>query len=552
MTATTAPAAAPVVVTRSASPLAGTGTLIRFILRRDRVRLPIWIGAIVLFTIGSVSSIPGLFQDDSDFQARADLMRNPGTRAISGPGYGLDDYNAGAMTAHEYFSWVAIFTALMSILLIVRHTRAEEETGRSELIRSAVVGRHAQTTAALIVVGAAQLVIGVLLALGVGSLGIEDLDAEGAWLFGLGLAGVGLVFAAVTAVTAQVSEHARTAGGLAGAALAVTYSLRAAGDMSAIGGGPLSWLSPIGWGQQTRMWVDDRWWPLGFHVVLTVILVAVAYALSSRRDFGAGLIQSRPGSPTASPLLSSPLGLAWRLDRASVMWWAFALIVFAGGYGSLASEIETFAEDFSLIENLEDAYGGAIIDAFLATIMSLIAAVVAIFAILTVNKLRSEEVSGRAEPVLATATSRTRWVGSHLLISLAASTIVLALSGLAIGASAGAAVNDSSLAMELFGAALAYAPAVWVTVGIWIFLFGIFPRATALVWVVIAYAALIGTYAVVLGLPEWTVNLSPFGHVPALPAEGMNWVPLFILTGLAAILLAVGMKGFGRRDLTTK
>ena len=44
----------------------------------------------------------------------------------------------------------------MAILLVVRHTRAEEETGRAELVGAGVVGRHAPLAAALITAGARE------------------------------------------------------------------------------------------------------------------------------------------------------------------------------------------------------------------------------------------------------------------------------------------------------------------------------------------------------------------------------------------------------------
>jgi ABC-2 type transport system permease protein len=538
----------------SVRPLAGAGTLVRFILRRDRVRLPVWIGAITLFTIGSVASLRDLYLTDADRQARAELMTNPGTRAISGPGYGLDDYTFGAMIAHEYLSWVGIFVALMSILLMVRHTRSEEETGRAELVRAGVVGRHAQTTAALIVVGGGSLVMGLLLGLGLGSLGLESVDWAGSFLFGLALASIGIVFAAVTAVTVQVSQVARGAGGLAGVGLALAYLLRAAGDMSATeGGGVLSWLSPIGWAQQTRVYVDDRWWPLLLSVALAALLVATGYWLSTRRDVGAGLVPPRPGSPTGSAALASPLGLAWRLHRVSVMWWTIALLGFGLGYGTLASEVESFAEDFSAMQDFIDVIGGdSIIDAFLAMITSLIAVAVSIFAVLTVLRLRSEESSGRAEPLLATATSRIRLAASHLIVAAVGSAVILALGGLGLGLTASAALDDARFVPDLLGAALAYLPAVWLTIGLGVALFGVVPRASVLVWIVIAYAGLIGSFAAILDLPEWTLNLSPFGHIPALPAVDLNWTPLVILTAISAGLVALGFYGFRRRDLETK
>lgn len=550
MTTTTATRApAPTGRAAGGNALTGTGTLVRFILRRDRIRLPVWIGAIVFFTVVSVASLPGLYADASDRQARAELMRNPGLRAFAGPGYGLDDYTFGAMLAHEFLSWTAIFVGLMSILLMVRHTRAEEEAGRAELVRATVVGRHAQTTAALIVVGGANVVLGALLALGLGSLGLDDVDWASSWLFGAGLASIGLVFAAVTAVTAQVNEHARGAGGLAGAALAVAYLLRAAGDMSKTGGGALSWLSPIGWAQQTRVYVDNRWWPLLLSATLTALLTAVALGLGARRDIGAGMIQTRSGRATASALLSSPLGLAWRLHRTSTMWWSVVLLLFGLGYGALASEVERFVAELAALDEWLATIGGSVIDSFLSAIMMLLAVTASIFAVLTTLRLRGEEIPGRAEVVLATAVSRTRWAASHITVALVGSAALLLLSSLGLGLTAAAALDDERLLPRLLGAALAYVPAVWTTVGLGVALFGLVPRAVALVWVVIAYAGVIGSYAGILGLPSWTVKLTPFGHVPLLPAEKLTWTPLVVLTVLAAALIAGGLAAFRRRNI---
>lgn len=553
MTTTTTPPAPTRPAARNTHPLAGTGTLIHFILRRDRVRLPVWIGSLSFITVALIAALPDIYLDAADRQVRAELMTNPGTRAISGPGYGLDDYTFGAMVANEYLSWVAIFVALMSILLMVRHTRAEEETGRAELVRSYVVGRHAQTTAALVVISAASLLVGLLIALGTGSLGLESIDWSGSLLFGAALASIGVVFAAITAVTAQVNEHARGAAGLAGTAFGVAYLLRAAGDMSEPGGGTVSWLSPVGWAQQTRVYVDDRWWPLLLSAALTVVAVALAYRLSTRRDVGAGLVRSRPGAPTAPATLSSTLGLAWRLHRASVMWWGAALLIFGLGYGSLVSEVESFVEEFSAMESMVEVIGGdTVIETFLAMIVSLMAIAAAVFATLTVLRLRSEESAGRAEPVLATATSRMRWVASHLAVAALGSAVILLLGGAGLGVTVSATLGDATVLPDLLGAAAAYLPAVWLTAAFGVALFGAVPRASVLVWLVIAYAAVIGSFAAILDLPDWTLDLSPFGHIPALPAVDMNWTPVAVLTLIAAVLTLIGLVGFRSRDLETK
>lgn len=535
------------------SALAGTGTLLRFILRRDRIRLPAWIGAIAVSVVLFAASLPQYYENAAQRQARAELMANPGLRAIAGPGYGLDDYTLGAMIAQEFLSWTAVFVALMSFLLAVRHTRAEEESGRAELIRSGVVGRHAHVVAPLAVVVCANLVLGALIAVGLGSLGMEGVTWQSSWLFAASLASIGIVFAAVAAVTTQVNEHARGAAGLAGAVFAALYLVRAAGDMREIGGGVLSWLSPIGWAQQTRAYVDDRWWPLLPSVALAGVLAVVALRLSTHRDFGAGLVRPRPGSARGSSLLSSPLGLAWRLHRASALWWGGAMFAFGLGYGALAGEVERFVGELSetLREWLEGVGGQTILDSWLAVIALMVAVTVAVFGVLAVLRPRSEENAGRAEPVLATAVSRPRWVGSHLAVALAGSALLLALAGLGLGISASAALGDASVLPRMVGATLAYAPAVWLTVGLGVALFGLVPRATLLVWIVIVYSGLIGVFADLLGLPDWTVDLSPFGHVPLLPAVGVRWTPLVVLTAIAAGLTAIGLYGFRRRDLAT-
>ncbi|HEX6230936.1 MAG TPA: ABC transporter permease [Actinomycetota bacterium] len=538
---------------RKGQALAGTRSQIRFILRRDRVRLAVWIGGIGFSVVTFAASLPQYYQNQAQRQARAQLMENPALRAIAGPGFGLDDYTFGAMIAQEFLTWTAIFVALMSFLLIVRYTRAEEETGRAELVRSAVVGRHAHTAAALVVVVGANLALGALIAVGLGSLGMEDVGWRSSWLFGAALVSIGVVFAAVAAVTAQVNEHARGAGGLAGVAFAAVYLVRAAGDMREIGGGLLSWLSPIGWAQQTRAYVDDRWWPLLPSVALAAMLVVVALRLSTSRDFGAGLVQPRPGPAAGSRLLSSPLGLAWRQHRTAVMWWGVAMFVFGLGYGALAGEVERFVEDLSDVVQdwLTEIGGRTVIESWMAVLALMVAVTVTVFAVLVVLRPRSEETAGRAEPVLATAVSRTGWLGSHVAVALAGSALLLLVAGLGLGITASAALSDPGVLPRMVGATLVYLPAVWLTVGLGVALIGLAPRATALVWIVIAYAGLIGMFADLLGLPDWTVDLSPFGHVPLLPAVAMRWAPMLVLGAIAAGLTALGLSGFRRRDLST-
>src|SRR5690606_4209187 len=135
---------------------------------------------------------------------RAQLVGNPALKFLLGPGYGLEDYDFGSMMANEMLGLMTVVMALMSIFLVVRHTRAEEESGRAELVRSSIVGQHAGMTAALIVVGALNLVIGALVTIGL-TMSMDELDFSGSLTFGAAMAAIGLVFAGVAAVSVQIN-----------------------------------------------------------------------------------------------------------------------------------------------------------------------------------------------------------------------------------------------------------------------------------------------------------------------------------------------------------
>ncbi|MFD3521303.1 ABC transporter permease [Streptomyces sp. NPDC058653] len=551
MTAVTAPAAgrtsAPA---ESGGAFAGTGTLIRFGLRRDRVRIPVWVLALALGCLTSSSKFETLYSTAEDRANAVDSMDSPAALAMTGPRHYLSDYNIGSMMGHQLIGFMAVLVGLMSVLIITRHTRNEEETGRAELIRSTVVGHHAQLASALVVATVANLVLAVLLALGALSTGGEGVTTGGALLFGLSLAAVGLVFAGVAAITVQITAHTRGASGMALAAIGVAYVLRASGD---VGNDALSWLSPIGWAQRTYVFVDNRWWPLLLCLVLAGLTAATGFTLSTRRDVGAGLRSAGLGRRTASDALTHPLGFALRLHRGTLLGFAAGLFVMGVMYGSILGDAEDMLKDVDEIQDaLAKAGGSSIAESFAALVMVVIAVVAAVYVVMATLRPRAEENAGRAEPVLATGLSRDRWVGSHVAVSLAGGTALLLLAGLGFGIAGAGSTGDGGLVLRLTGAALAYAPALWVTVGVAVVLFGWYPRAGSAAWAVPVYAFVVGYLGPILDLPDWLNNLSPFGHVPQLPAADMSWTPMAVLTAVAAGLIWLGLAGFRRRDLETK
>jgi ABC-2 type transport system permease protein len=543
----TATMARPTEVRNSGTTLTGTGSLVRFILRRDRVRIPVWLAALTLTTVGTAQSFQDLYGDSANRVQVAETMGTPAGLAMTGPAHYLENYHLGSMMSHQMLGFMAIMVGLMSVLTLVRHTRAEEETGRAELVRANVVGRHAHLTAAFTVVAVTNLVLALLITAGLGGLGMDGITWSGALLYGAAHAAAGLVFAGVASVAVQITEHSRGAAGMALAVVGVAYVLRAAGD---IGSSVLSWLSPIGWTQATWAFLENRWWPLLLALGLAAVLVVAAFGLSLRRDVGAGLRQPRPGAAAASNALVHPIGLALRLHRGLMFGFGTGMLLLGVAYGSILGEAEDMLAGVDVLQDaIAEIAGATVAESFASMIMMIVAIIASVYVVMASLRARVEENAGRAEPVLATPLSRVRWLGSHLVVVVLGSVVMLLAAGLGFGLSGASSMDDTGMIGALVGAALAYLPALWVTAGVAVVLFGLVPRAAALAWVVPLYAFLVGYLGQILQFPNWMNNLSPFGHVPQLPADDFEPVPLLLLTVLAAGLTAGGLLAFREREV---
>ena len=369
---------------------------------------------------------------------------------------------------------------------------------------------------------------------------------------GVGIGLTGLVFGGVAAVTAQLTAYGRAATGTALAVLGAAAVVRGVGDVLREGGSALSWLSPIAWAQQTRAFVDLRWWPLALSAVLVAVLVRTAYALVHRRDVGAGLVPPRPGPAQASARLSGVVPLAARLQRAAILGWGVALLLLGVVYGSIMDSVtDLLAENARVADALESigGGGGGLLDSYAATIGLYLSLVVAAFAVSSTLRAHGEEAAGRSALLLAGAVGRRRLLGGSLAVTVGSCVLLMVLTGLATGVTAAAVTGDAGQVGRLLGALLVPLPAVLVVAGVAAVLVGVLPRWSVLAWAAVAWVVLIGLFAPLLQLPEWVTKLSPFGWVPAVPAESADPVPLAVLTLLAAALFALALAGFRRRDL---
>jgi ABC-2 type transport system permease protein len=478
---------------------AGTGQLARLAFRRDAGILPVCTVGIVAVVATVARDLKVLYPTEARRLALAQTAGgNPALRFLYGR---LEGTSVGALVTWRFAVWAGCCAAVLTIFIVVRHTRADEEAGRLELVGSAAVGRQAPLTAALLAAVTANVAIILLTLLW---LTVLKLPGAGSAAFALAIGTCGLAFTGVAAVAAQLASTARGARGLAIGVLGAAFVLRGVGDTGPAGLSWLSWASPLGWVGFARAFgaAGERWWVLAFPVAAGGALVGAAFALSAWRDHSAGLLPERPGRPAASGRLRGPFGLAWRLQSGVLLGWLAGYVAIFASLGAATKGVGEIFSTSAVLRRyfLRIGYQHTIIDAYLSAVMLLAGLGAAAFATSAVLRLRTDETGNLAELVLATATGRIRWALSYLSVAAA--------------------------------------------------LFGLLPwECTALAWGLMALVAFIAVLGPSLLWPAAIMDISPFTQVPKLPGGSVAAQPLVWLCGIAVALAAVGLLGLRRRDL---
>ena len=519
---------------------AGTALLLRLALRRDR-----WLAAAgVLVLVGtcyaSAAATPDLYPSPAEQRAAAEsLDASPAVVALYGPV--LDPGSLGELAMTKTTVLYAALLALLLVVLVQRHTRAEEEAGRAELVAGAGASRSAPVLAAVLAGSLVALVLGVLAA-AVDVL--AGLPTGGSVLFGASWTGTGLVAVGLGALVCQLSASSRTCTAVAGAGVGGLYVVRAVGDTAVPW---LGWVTPFGWSTRLRAWSDPRAWVLLLHLGTALALVALALWLRARRDLGSGLVAARPGPAGAGTWLRGPLGLAARLQRPALVGWSVALASVALLLGAASPQVGDLL-DSPAARRLVGRLGGegALRDALLAAELSVVAVLVSGFAVAVVARAVSDEQAGRTQLLLA-AVPRRRVLLASLVVALLGATWLLLLTGVSL--TLGVALTGSSDGGHLVAASLAQAPAVWVAGAAVGAVHGLHRGWAAAGWLLLLGWVTLGQLGELLRLPARALDLSPYSHVPRMPAEPFSVAGPLGLTLVAVALVVLAVLTHARRDV---
>ena len=525
-----------------------TGTLLKLILRRERSTSTIWI----LLVAGLVSLLAVAMAVAIDEASRGEILlvfNNPAMIAMMGPIIGGDAPTFGALYTISMLLFTAIAVVVMNVMLVVRHTRADEEKGRYEVVRSLPTGRLAHLNATMIAAILINFLLATLTGLGLFLLGDESMTLNGSMLWGALLGAVGLVFATIAALFSQLSASSKGAIGYSLFTMGAFYMLRAVGDVSMEA---LSLISPLGIILRGEPYAGNYWWPVFVLLALSIPIALLAYGLNLTRDIDQGLLPDKQGRAEGGRLLTSPFGLALKLTKTGLIVGFITIFAIGASYGTVMGDIEGFIEANEFYQQLILWMDGISMPLLFAGMINFMGAMMAMIPmIIYLMKSRSEEKDIRAELVLATPVCRYKYLGSFVIISFASSIILQFLTPLGLWMTTVAVIDCPS--DFPFGTVvlsnLIYLPAIWVILGLGVLLIGWLPKATGFIWAAYGFVFLIGMFGRMDIFPEWMKNISPFGHVAQYPMESISWPSLMALTGVATVFTVVGFIGFRNRDV---
>ncbi|HUA46215.1 MAG TPA: hypothetical protein VMA77_13380 [Solirubrobacteraceae bacterium] len=455
-------------------------------------------------------------------------------------------------TVPGYAAWrvggvLAIGAAIYGLLVGVRLTRGEEDSGRLELVLAAPVGRASVGVATLAALGTGAVVLWVAELAGLAAGGVS---VGGAAYLALATATVVPVCAAVGALAGQLAPSRGLALQLGGGTVAVLFLLRALADT--VGGlGWLRWLTPLGWAELLRPFAGAQPAVLLVPIAATALLLALAGRIAAGRDIGAGLLRERDRSEPRLRLLGSPFGLALRNQRGALIAWTGTLAAFSYLLGTISKSVSPADVTKSVQREIAKLGTGSITTptGYLSFLFSLLGVFVCVFVCTQIGAARQEEASQRLETVLAAPAGRRRWLAGRIALALLAAGALALACGvpawagartggvhLGLGRSLEAGANMLPITALFLGiAALAYAAA---------------PRWSGPIsYGVLALSYLWELVGALTGAPRWLLDVTPFAHIGLVPNEPFRVIAALIMVAIAVVAGAVALELFRRRDL---
>ena len=469
---------------------------------------------------------------------------NPGLRLLYGQPHRID--TTAGYTAWRVGGVLAIAAAAYGLLAAVRVGRAEEESGRTEVVLAAPVSRATANTAGLLAVAAGIALLGLAEFAGLVAAGIP---AGGAAYLALASGMTAAVFTGIGALASQLLPTRRGALGLATAALGLLFVLRILAD-TVSGAGWLRWATPLGWAELLRPLTGPQPLVLLLPAVTTALLLALAAGLARRRDVGAGLFPRHDSADPRLWLLTSPTAQALRAQATVVIAWLAGTAAFLMILGVVSHSLSTADVPANVQRQIAKLGSGSIVTptGYIAFLFLFVALAICLFVCTQISALRRGEEQ-YLESVLAQPVSRSSWLAGRLILTAFAAAAIALAAGIAawVGATAaGVHVALPSL-LEAGGNAL---PIAILFLGLGGLVYALAPRVAAgIMYGLVAAAFLWQLVGALIGPPHWVLDLSPFAHLALVPSQPFQPVSAAVMVTVGVLGVISSLVAFSRRDI---
>lgn len=523
-----------------------TTNYLKTIIKKDIVKILIWLISLSGFVIAVGFAYPALFPDPQELIGLAEAMRNPVMVAMFGPIFTEGSYTTAIALGNQMVLFSMLFSAIMSIFIVSRMTRGDEEEGILELIRSLPLGRLTNTLSSIIIIVGMNLLLSLLIGVGLSFIPDDSITFIGSMTFGLSIGAAGILMGSITLVIAQLFENNRTVMGMSFLILGVMYILRGIGDLS---NDFLTWVIPLNWPVRAEVYVSNHNWLNVLTVFLSALLFFAALWLNARRDIESGLIAQKKGRTKASNALRTPLGFVLRLLRPGLITWVIAVFILGATYGSIFGDLDTFIEGSDIFEQMLPGGEYSLTVQFMSIIMMVVAISAGIGPLMFLNRLAGEEKKNHTEHIYARGISKTNMMTIFVLIAIISAVLLLLAGSLGMLSGIVFSMEDPIATNLVLQAGFAYLPALLFMIGLGTIIIGFFPRKTYLLWIYFGYSFFAVYMGNVIGLPDIFKHLTPFGYIDQLPIDDFSILPAVLLTVLTTLMIVVGYIGYKRRDL---